>query len=273
MAFSASPISIGGANISFTIVFAPLVAKAIFYEIAYGAAADTGCAWWTGGSADYANSTRSQLSARAQAQLLPTVLFAMQVCTFLFAICWYTMGSLRWTRMVQYMPSFVISGFIAGVGYLTMVKAMFMATGYTFSLEVTNMDISCLVEGRFWMFLFPSVLLGFVLWATKHFHIGKPVIMLPTILCVPLVVFYASLQIMGSDPTEARANGWLLPKFDTPEYVAPNAAERTSHSKALPTRVVQAQRWIMALTPSLRGSHPKHGVRIVELELVLYFGF
>ena len=50
-------------------------------------------------------------------------MFTVVFSSMLFALLWWGMGRYKLTRIVQFMPDFVVSGFIASVGYMIMLKA------------------------------------------------------------------------------------------------------------------------------------------------------
>ena len=69
--------------------------------------------------------------------------------TLIFSVLWYIIGKYKLTRILQFLPSFVTSGFIASCGYLIITKAIFVSTNMHFSVQINHFDVKHTLEGSF----------------------------------------------------------------------------------------------------------------------------
>eukprot|EP00939_MAST-03C_sp_MAST-3C-sp1_P005112 g5112.t1 len=209
-ALSDCKIALGGPNINHPLIFGPTIVAAIVTSI-------------TGVSDTGAHRRRLTTTTTGEDydedELLSSIIFAMALSTLITSICWFGLGHFRLTRAVQFLPEFVVSGFIASVGYLIMLKAIFVATGFHVSFEVTEFEVDGMNTSKFYYLLAPALAIGVPMFFTKHYHIGKTAYVLPAFLVVPLVLFYIVLAVGGISIDEARESGWFLDKFEfTPFY-------------------------------------------------------
>lgn len=150
---------------------------------------------------------------------ISTIMFALAFSTLTFGICWFLLGQLKLTRVVQYMPTFVISGFIASVGYMIMMKAIYVGTGYHVSLEVTHFAMYAFGKADFWMLFVPGFFLGLLMYFMKFYHIGHPLVVLPVLILVPLCLFFACLYGAGYTIDDTRGeHGWFYSEFKKAEF-------------------------------------------------------
>ena len=106
----------------------------------------------------------------------------MLYTTFIFSVMWYLMGKYKLTRVLQFLPSFVTSGFIASCGYLIVTKAILVSTSMHFSVQVNHFDVKHALEGKFWYLLLPALALGVSMFYAKYFKIGKVMYVVPSVL-------------------------------------------------------------------------------------------
>ena len=144
-----------------------------------------------------------------------TIIFTIMMCTLILAVTFFVLGYFNATRVVQFVPSCVLSGFLAVVGYKIMLKAIDAATGAHISLELNHIVISPIWTGDFWAKLSPAVPLGVTIYYLKKNHIGNPLVMLPTLLGVPLFVFYIVILVanggdLAAGIDKAREDGWYV---------------------------------------------------------------
>ena len=130
----------------------------------------------------------------------------------------FHVGLLQRHAAVQFVPSCVLSGFLAVVGYKIMLKAIDAATGAHISLELSHIVVKPIITGDFWLKLLPAIPLGVTIYYLKKHHIGNPLIMLPTLLGVPLIIFYIILLIdskgdLAAGIQKARNDGWYYKEF------------------------------------------------------------
>lgn len=215
-AFSDCKIAIGGPNIKHALLFGPTVVGLIVQAI-------TGDGDVGSGRRGLAASTSGAVTGDWDPdELLSSIIFAMAFSTLITTVCWITIGHFRLTRVIQFLPEFVVSGFIASVGYLLMLKALFVSTGYHISFEIgENFHVEGLGEGQFYYLLIPAVVIGLPMFFITEHHIGKPVHVLPVLLIVPLVLFYVVLAVSGVSVADARRNGWFLDEFKSTPFYKP----------------------------------------------------
>ena len=148
-----------------------------------------------------------------QEVILATCLFAMFYTTLIFSVLWYIIGKYKLTRILQFLPSFVTSGFIASCGYLIITKAIFVSTNMHFSVQINHIDVKHTLEGRFWYLLLPALICGMVMFSSKHFRIGKVMYMVPLILICSTMLFFITVYASGNNVSTARDAGWFYQEF------------------------------------------------------------
>ena len=168
-----------------------------------------------GGTAATGNSTASFGNSEEAAS---TIIFVIMMCTLILSVTFFMLGYFNATRVVQFVPSCVLSGFLAVVGYKIMLKAIDAATGAHISLELSHIVVKPIITGDFWLKLLPAIPLGVTIYYLKKHHIGNPLIMLPTLLGVPLIIFYIILLIdskgdLAAGIQKARNDGWYYKEF------------------------------------------------------------
>lgn len=105
-----------------------------------------------------------------RSELISTVLFAMGFSTLLFSLVWTALGQFRLTRVMQFMPAFVTSGFVASVGYLIVLKALLVGSGDKVTFEVQSFTLSAMDKERFWYLVVPGVATGALMFTAKRYE-------------------------------------------------------------------------------------------------------
>ena len=221
---SSLPCSIAGPDVNPALFFA-IIAEKIVTKI------EGTCSSTSHGGDDHGDSGHRFLAAAGgnssshsevfghSEQAAATIIFTIMLCTLILALTFFMLGYFNATRVVQFVPSCVLSGFLAVVGYKIMLKAIDAATGAHISLELNHIVISPIWTGDFWAKLGPAVPLGVTIYYLKKHHIGNPLVMLPTLLGVPLLLFYIVLLAdsdggdLGERIKKARADGWYYKEF------------------------------------------------------------
>ena len=169
--------------------------------------------------------------------VVPTILACFLLSQALLGVVFFILGYFRLTRVVQFMPASVLGGFLASVGYLVLLKGIKTAVGHYWYEPLS---------WEFWRLLLPSLPIGIGLYASKRFHLGKPVHVFPFFVIVPLAIFYAVLFGMGGTIESARAQGWFFEEYgDGPFYkeivegfTHPDLVDLSAIGNAMSTMVV-----------------------------------
>jgi SulP family sulfate permease len=137
---------------------------------------------------------------------LPTLLFLISFSTLLMGFVWYLLSYVNGTRIVQFLPEPVVNGFLGCIAFKVLKYAGKIALG-TGKYEVLP-----------WIMLFVSLFLGSTLFFTKRYHVlqkyGGAMIILPTFLLAPLVIFYIVIAAIGEPLAAYRANGVMFPEYE-----------------------------------------------------------
>ena len=133
-----------------------------------------------------------------------TLIFMVLLSTLCMTATWLLMAHYKLSRLLDYLPISVVSGFLASIGYELMKKAVKMSVGYY------KYDFP---DSHFWMLLSPAIPLGLSLYYLKKYHIGDPVVLLSCYLIGPVILFY--LIAWGEDLDNLRYEGWL---YEETEY-------------------------------------------------------
>eukprot|EP00750_Incisomonas_marina_P006611 INCI14695.2.p1 GENE.INCI14695.2~~INCI14695.2.p1 ORF type:complete len:566 (+),score=70.93 INCI14695.2:182-1879(+) len=135
---------------------------------------------------------------------LPTLLFCMAMTTFSYAVVWLLLGYLRGTRIVDYMPVCVVSGFMGCIAYKVMYYGVKLSVGKLWYEPGT---------WAFWKLLLPVIPLGVGLHYLKKFHHSmhiNPLIIVGLFLIIPPVLVYIAMAAMGADIETLRDDGWMI---------------------------------------------------------------
>eukprot|EP00945_MAST-04E_sp_MAST-4E-sp1_P001910 g1910.t1 len=225
--YSSCPIAMGGPNIKHALLLSPMVIQPMICKIDPSLEACTSTHLGSGnsgssgghrrmllGAASAGNGTSTDtLSAETYDTILATSLFAMLYTTFIFSVMWYLMGKYKLTRVLQFLPSFVTSGFIASCGYLIVTKAILVSTSMHFSVQVNHFDVKHALEGKFWYLLLPALALGVSMFYAKYFKIGKVMYVVPSVLLGSTLLFFTIVFASGNTLETARGSGWFYQEF------------------------------------------------------------
>jgi MFS superfamily sulfate permease-like transporter len=229
--YSSCPISMGGPNIKHALLMSPMVIQPIICKIDPSVSVcATGTSVGAASSGSSTGNSRRMLLAKSggnsnttnvfsgplsdtQETILATSLFAMLYTTLIFSVLWYVVGKYKLSRMLQFLPSFVTSGFIASCGYLIVIKAVLVATNMHVSVQVNHLDVKHVLEGKFWYLLMPALICGMVMFISKHFKIGKIMYVIPLVLIASMGLFFILIHTSGNSVATAREAGWFYQEF------------------------------------------------------------
>lgn len=153
---------------------------------------------------------------------LPNALALIFICTILTALGCIGVGKVGLTsKVTSKMPESVFSGFVAIAGILIFSKGLKMSmpkdlyhTGLSHSWQTTSEFLALSLSGL------PH---GLAMFAYKRFNLGKPDVVLPVILMLPVVLFcFICMLVWGENWVAlARLNGWLFDESKTSEFYEP----------------------------------------------------
>ena len=149
------------------------------------------------------------VSVVTETQALPTLLFLIMLSTLLMGLLWLAIGYTGATRVVDFMPQPVVSGFLACIGWKVLKYAGKVSTGpawYTWDVPGFTWP--------FFMLLLPAIPLGVPLYVLKRFHIGNPMVVLPFFLIVPMCVFWMAFGLQDKNNMDTmREIHWMFPDY------------------------------------------------------------
>lgn len=128
-------------------------------------------------------------------QVRATTIFATSCSTLLLACQYFMLGTFQKTKFVNYVPSNIMEAFLACVGFKV----------FKYALKF------CKYDAKQFM---PAAMIGVPLYFFKAKHIGNPAVVLPSMLLIPLALFYIVLFASGSDLEEARKDKIMFPKIE-----------------------------------------------------------
>jgi sulfate permease, SulP family len=173
---SSVPFMIGGPNSN---------PSALLAVLAAGVAVDVR----TGGGSDEA--------------ALATVLLVVAVASVTTGALLYALGRAKHGNAIQYIPFPVVGGFLAGTGFLILGGAFRIITNapMAFATLPRLVDLP-------WLETVPALLVAVGLLVGAH--LSKRVAVLPSIIVLGIVVFYAGLRASGGSIVAAREAGLLF---------------------------------------------------------------
>ena len=149
-------------------------------------------AFLVGVAAGVASSVRAK--GGSPTVILLTVLVSIALCSVVTGVILYAIGSSKRSRSLQFLPSPVIGGFLAGTGYLLLTGAYRVMTG-----QVLDWHAARVFAHLHWLAWVPAVLVGSLLSSRAPDRYIRPVI--------TFVIFASGLKYAGLGTT---ALGWTL---------------------------------------------------------------
>lgn len=141
-------------------------------------------------------------------QILPTILFAFSSASLFTGILLFTFGSFNWGKIVQYTPTPVSAGFLAGCGYVLIDEAFVLLSGkHLLFLEETFSTMS----SEMVLIIVSSFVLAVITLSLRITHAPVFTTLLPILFVAAIASVYILLLIRGISIEEARLLGWLMP--------------------------------------------------------------
>ncbi|GMH66632.1 hypothetical protein TrRE_jg3033 [Triparma retinervis] len=137
-------------------------------------------------------------------ELLATSTIGLSLCTACLGLGLMLIGRCRLARFVQYLPTPVVGGYLAYIGFFCGQSGLGLMAG----TEVKGLsEWPKLMEGGKWELVLPGVCGGLFIYITvrrvKHMAV------LPTCMLGILLLFYGWMWAKGMDIEEAREKGWI----------------------------------------------------------------
>ena len=137
-----------------------------------------------------------------------TTLVAMAVASLIIGLCFLLLGVLKAGKAVQFLPSPVMAGYLASVGYVLVDSAS------TFLTECPLIDPGCIWQSPERLQLLLAATLGSLLYAAQRATAGLGVLphaLLPLLVVAGSLVFAAARWMAGAgEPDDAAAASWKL---------------------------------------------------------------
>jgi len=146
-----------------------------------------------------ANTENAQACNSYHAELQSTMIFATAVSSAILGILFFSLGRFKLTKLVTYVPTHIMEAFLSCVGYKV----------FKYALKF------CEYEPKQFI---PAACIGVPLYMFKALHIGNPAIVIPTMLLVPLGIFYIILYGSGGDIESARNDGWMFGEIQNADF-------------------------------------------------------
>ena len=145
---------------------------------------------------------------------MPTLLFLIAFSTFVMGLIWLGIGYSGATRIIDFMPQPVVSGFLACIGW--------KVAKYSIKVSVGGAWYTALTPGFTWpffMLLLPALPVGIPLYLLKKFHIGNPMVILPFYLLAPMIAFFIAFFAQSENSMEQmRSIHWMFPDYPTANF-------------------------------------------------------
>jgi sulfate permease, SulP family len=136
-----------------------------------------------------------------------TVVAATLIVTLLTGITFLLLGRYRLGNLVRYVPYPVVGGFLAGTGWLLLKGGIGVAGSITPDVAHLRQLVSVYELVR-WL---PALAFGAILlFVTRRV---KRSLVIPTVLGLGFVLFFAAMLVTGSSMDEALQGGWMLGPF------------------------------------------------------------
>eukprot|EP00931_Biecheleriopsis_adriatica_P043689 TRINITY_DN24965_c0_g1_i1.p1 TRINITY_DN24965_c0_g1~~TRINITY_DN24965_c0_g1_i1.p1 ORF type:complete len:1445 (+),score=305.67 TRINITY_DN24965_c0_g1_i1:40-4374(+) len=130
-------------------------------------------------------------------ELRATAIFTVTVSTLLLGFVFFCVGRFKLTSYASYVPTCVMEAFLSCVGYKVFKYALAF----------------CRYQPRQFI---PAACVGVPLYFIKAYHIGNPAVMIPTMLLLPLGLFYLAVFASGSNLDEQEE--WMFPTIENVEF-------------------------------------------------------
>ena len=148
--------------------------------------------------------------------LLPTVLAALILSTFLTGVVLSLLGHYRLGRLIRFLPFPVVGGFMAGAGWLLLKGAFTVVTDRTLDVALLGRVFEWSLISKWAPALGLALLLMVVMRHWHHF------LTVPVLVLGAVVVFYTAAWFQGIPLETLRTSGWLPGPFPVAIHWEPN---------------------------------------------------
>jgi sulfate permease, SulP family len=137
---------------------------------------------------------------------------AMACAALLTGIVLTALGYFKLGSLVRYLPYSVMGGYFAGAGWLLIQGALRVVS----DLPLTSaQDFLALLDTNALSRWLPAVLAaGGIRWAISNWHKS---LAMPAIMLLLIALFYTVMALVGMNPNELMADGWLVGPFPETE--------------------------------------------------------
>ena len=136
-----------------------------------------------------------------------TISAALMFSCLLTGAFFLFIGRFRLADFFRFMPYPVVSGFLAGTGWLLIKGALEVMTGFPLAFD----SIINLASPQFLVFWLPGAAYALTLFLILRGH--SHYLILPGSLVLAMLFYYAILWVLGISVAEARHNGFLFETF------------------------------------------------------------
>jgi SulP family sulfate permease len=147
-------------------------------------------------------------------EALSTLFFIFGMSTLLVAAVFFTLGKLKYGRIVYFFPSHVLVGCIGGIGVFIVVTAMEVTLNAAFTFSIDGFRTVCDHFDRLGVVLAFEVMLRILDYLT-HDKQGRPQfpLLAPIYFCLITPFFYVGLKVCGMSLEDADKAGYLFPSL------------------------------------------------------------
>ncbi|KAI2512839.1 Sulfate permease family [Fragilaria crotonensis] len=147
-------------------------------------------------------------------EALSTLFFIFGMSTLLVAAVFFTLGKLKYGRIVYFFPSHVLVGCIGGIGVFIVVTAMEVTLNASFTFSIDGFRTVYDHFNRLGVVLAFEVVLRILDYLT-HDEQGRPrfPLLAPIYFCLITPLFYIGLKVCGISLEDADKAGYLFPSL------------------------------------------------------------
>lgn len=141
--------------------------------------------------------------------ILATVTIGLGVATTLLGIGLVLVGKLRLAQYVQMLPTPVVGGYLAYIGWFCGIAGLHL-------MAPSKLSWSMIIQHGQWIYLLPGICGGcFIYGLVRNL---RHMAVVPTCVVMLLVAFYGGLALSGHSVEEATAHGWITDAAPAPVW-------------------------------------------------------
>jgi len=138
--------------------------------------------------------------------MMATVTVGLGLATALLGVGLFIIGKLQLAQLVQALPTPVVGGYLAFIGWFCGVSGLAMMAG------TSELTMDALQDK--WLYMLPGLAGGLTIYISAC--VLRHVAVLPTCISLILLVFYLGLWLTGKSVEDATTNGWMPEQQDSP---------------------------------------------------------